>query len=195
MRAPAWPFGPEAVGDGPEGTGMQWMQWRITIVSSLTSTSLTRSRTIRCHSRTSRVSAADRKRVRNAERVSARRRCAARSRICSTSAFSLPGGTGIAREHAVNCVNASRRCDTNWIAGWRRPRPPNPRGSARKRWSVPPGRAVKTRRRLCRSGRVRHPGLVSVAQFAVPRTTPLSDVRASPVSVGSRRGAARRMSR
>ena len=94
------------------------------------------------------------------------------------------------------CVNASRRCDTNWIADWTRPKPPIPRGSARKRWSVPPGRAVKTRRRLCRSGRVRHPGLVPVAQFAVPPTTRLlSDVRASSVSVGSRRGAARRMSR
>ena len=55
VRASARPFGPEAVGDGPEGTGMQW---RITIVSSLTITSLTRSRTIRCRSRTSRVSAA-----------------------------------------------------------------------------------------------------------------------------------------
>ena len=52
------PIGPEAVGDGPGGTGMQW---RIRIVSSLTITSLARSRTIRCRSRTSRVSAADRK--------------------------------------------------------------------------------------------------------------------------------------
>ena len=65
------------------------MQWRITIVSSLTSTSLTRSHTIRCRSRMSRVSAAERRRVRNAERVAARRRCAARSRVCSNSAFQL----------------------------------------------------------------------------------------------------------
>ena len=65
MTSAAWPFGPEPVGDGPEGTGMQW---RIVIVSSLTRTSLTRSRTIRCRSTISSVSADARKRVRNAER-------------------------------------------------------------------------------------------------------------------------------
>ena len=43
------------------------MQWRIVIVSSLTRTSLTRSRTIRCRSRMSSVSADARNRVRNAE--------------------------------------------------------------------------------------------------------------------------------
>lgn len=68
-------FGPPSfVGGGPEGTGMQW---RITIVSSLTRTSLTTRRTIRCRSTMSSVSAAARRRVRNADRVSARRRWAA----------------------------------------------------------------------------------------------------------------------
>ena len=73
-RSPTRPLGPEPVGGGPEGTGIQW---RITSASSLTRTSLTRSRTIRCRSTMSSVSADARKRVRNAESVSARRRCAA----------------------------------------------------------------------------------------------------------------------
>ena len=50
------------------------MQWRITIVSSPTSTSFTTSRTMRCRSVMSSVVAAARSRVKKAESVSAKRR-------------------------------------------------------------------------------------------------------------------------
>ena len=63
---------------GPMGTGMQW---RITIVSSPTSTSLMSKRTRRCRSRMSSVSAATRNRARNAESDSASCRYIVRSRV------------------------------------------------------------------------------------------------------------------
>ena len=90
------------------------MQWRITIVSSLTSTSLTRNRTIRCRSRTSRVSAANRKRVRNA-RGFRRDEDARRGRESVPPARS----TRVAAPARVDATTASARAAARAIPEWR----------------------------------------------------------------------------
>jgi len=91
------------------------MLWRIVMVSSPIRTSLTTSRTILCRSMTSSVSAALRRRARNAVRVSAKRRKAARSLAWSAIACSsAPSLCSRCRSIGMR----SRSCSSDKRSSW-----------------------------------------------------------------------------